>query len=440
MKRTLLALIIVVAVLATPSGTFKNPVEAQDSSITVWHWETPPARVEAMQQLFDRYEDETGVVVEQVPVNFPDYQTKILSGIATGQLPDIIFINPPQLPLLLENEVIVGVDEIFGSLNEQFGIPSALSSPYAVDGTQYAIPVFGVYWPLTYRADLYEAAGLSAPQTWDETLAAAERLMVDEDGDGVTDVYGFCLPVSSNGNYGSQVVWSFLRSNGGDIVEMVDGEEVVVFDSPENVETYAFLAQLAQYSPPGNENLDWGATELLIKSGRCATVMYNGAWIRELAENDPDLLAKYAMAPMPHPEGKESRHTGYPRAITVTSSADIDAVSAFLEWLYIPENHAELLNMEAGLFMPVTDATAISDAFLSHPIVAQVADMVSVQAQVGGSVDVIGFTGSIGAPHASQIESSFTLGKVLQRIVLEGESAEDAVAWGAAQYQDIVEN
>jgi multiple sugar transport system substrate-binding protein len=442
MKRFVLPLVILIAVVVAPVIATSAPVQARQDSIVIWHWETPPARVEAMDALFGAYEKETGVKVEQVPINFADYQTKILAAIATNQLPDIIFINPPQLPLLLDNDAIIGVDEIFNSLNEQFTFPEALTKPYNVDGTQYGIPIFGVYWPLTYRADLYAAAGLSAPETWDEALAAAQQLMIDEDGDGTTDIYGFCLPVSSNGNYGSQVVWSFLRSNGGDIVSVADGKETVVFDSPENIETYTFLAQLAEYSPPGKENLDWAATELLIKSGRCATVMYNGAWIRELAENDPELLAKYAMAPMPHPEGKESRHTGYPRAITLTTKAEgkLDTIAAFLNWLYTPENHAQLLNMEPGLFMPVTEATANSEAFLGNPVVAQVADMVKVQAQVGGSIDIIGFTGPESAAHASQIESSFTLGKVLQRIVLEGDSVEDAVKWGAGQYQDIIEN
>jgi multiple sugar transport system substrate-binding protein len=442
MKRIVLPLLILIAVVVAPVIATSSPVQARQDSIVIWHWETPPARVEAMDALFGAYTKETGVKVEQVPINFADYQTKILSAIATNQLPDIIFINPPQLPLLLDNGAIIGVDDIFNSLNEQFTFPEALTKPYNVNGTQYGIPIFGVYWPLTYRADLYAAAGLSAPETWDEALAAAKQLMIDENGDGNTDIYGFCLPVSSNGNYGSQVVWSFLRSNGGDIVNVADGKETVVFDSPENIETYTFLSQLAEYSPPGKENLDWAATELLIKSGRCATVMYNGAWIRELAQNDPELLAKYAMAPMPHPAGKESRHTGYPRAITLTTKAagKLDTITAFLNWLYTPENHAQLLNMEPGLFMPVTEATANSEAFLGNPIVAQVADMVKVQAQVGGSIDIIGFTGPESAAHASQIESSFTLGKVLQRIVLEGDSPADAVKWGAAQYQDIIEN
>jgi hypothetical protein len=53
-------------------------------------------------------------------------------------------------------------------------------------------------------------------------------------------------------------------------------------------------------------------------------------------------------------------------------------------------------------------------------------------------VQVIGFTGTESALHASQIENSFTLGKVLQKIVLEGMSPQQAVAWGAEQYQVII--
>jgi hypothetical protein len=57
---------------------------------------------------------------------------------------------------------------------------------------------------------------------------------------------------------------------------------------------------------------------------------------------------------------------------------------------------------------------------------------------VGQTLQVIGFTGPEPAPHASQIESSFTLAKVLQKIVIEGLSPEDAVAWGEQQYLDII--
>lgn len=408
--------------------------------VTVWHWETPPARVSTLDALFEQFATDTGVEAEQVPTNFGDYQTKILAALSANQLPEILFVNPPQVPLLLEQDAIVPLDELFAELDAQYSFPEALSAPYRIDGAQYGIPVFGVFWPLTYRADLYEAAGLQPPETWAELRTAAEELTIDENGDGTPEVYGMCLPVSSNGNYGSQVVWSFLRSNGGDIVDVVDGQQEIVFDSPETVRTYEYLADLAQFSPPGMANMDWGATELLIKSGRCANVMYNGAWMRELAENDPELLESYAMKPMPAPEGEDPAHTGYPRALVVTRAAEDNManVEAFLEWLYMPENHASLLMMEPGLFMPVTQATAESDAFLEAPVIAENQKLVSTQAGIADSVNIIGFTGETPAPSASQLESSFTLGKVLQQIVLEGMTPEEAVAWGADQYRDIV--
>lgn len=408
--------------------------------VSVWHWETPPARVAAIDSLFKQFEADTGIKAEQVPINFGDYQTKLLAAMAANRLPDIVFVNPPQLPLLLEHDAIVPLDGVFTQLNSLYEFPEALTTPFQLKGAQYGIPVFGVFWPLTYRADLYEQAGLEPPTTWAELRHAAEELTIDDNGDGVPEVYGFCLPVSSNGNYGSQVVWAFLRQNRGDIVQTVAGKQEIVFDSPENVETYRYLADLAQFSPPGRENLDWGATELLIKSGKCANVMYNGAWIRELSENDPDLLAKYAMKSMPIPEGGQQAHTGYPRGLVVTQagSRNMDHVQKFLSWLYQPEHHAALLMMEPGLFMPVDRATATSDAFLDAPVIAENRSLVSVQASIADSVSIIGFTGGTPAPSASQIESSFTLGKVLQKIVLEGMSPEDAVAWGAEQYRAII--
>jgi multiple sugar transport system substrate-binding protein len=429
MKRTGLALLLVLA-LSTASS----------QSLSLWHWETPPARVAALEQLLERYQEETGVRVEQVPTNFPDYQTRILAGIAANRLPDLLLVNPPHVPLLLQHDAALSATDLFAELDAAYRFPTAVASPYRVAGEQYGIPVFGVYWPLTYRADLYEEAGLEPPVTWDDLLDAAQRLTLDTDGDGTTDVFGMCLPVSSNGNYGSQVVWSFVRSNGGNIVEVRDGVQEIVFDSPENVETFRFLAELAQFSPPGRENMDWGSTELLIKSGRCANVMYNGAWIRELAQDDPDLLSRYAMKDMPHPAGAQPAHTGYPRALVMTRQGErnAEAVTDFLRWLYAPENHAELLLMEPGLFMPVTAATAAAPEFLEAPIVRDNQHLVMAQAAVADSIWIIGFTGDEPAANASQIESSFTLGRVLQRIVLEGQTPENAVGWGAAQYRDII--
>lgn len=444
-------LIIMSMVIAScqpaPVDVEEPPVDVEEpvapdfvGPLTLWHWETPPHRVEALQTLLDRYETETGVTVEQVPVNFPDYLTKILSAIATDTLPEMIFINPPHLPLMESENAVLSVDDLYSDLHEQYDFFEAAANIYQLDGVQYGIPIYGVYWPMVYNVDLFEGSGLDVPRTWDEMLTVTRELTMDTTGDGVADIFGFCMPISANGNYGSQMVWSFLQSGGGDVVQVIDGEETIVFNSPETIRTYEFLAQLAEYAPPGAENADWGSTELLIKSGRCATVMFTGSWLGELHEEDPDLAAKYRMTDMPWPEDGVNIHTGYPRALVLTRSSEdyIAEVEAFVRWLYEPANHAELLMIEPALLMPVNNATAESEDFWSYPMNMQYRNLVEEQARVGQTLTVIGFTGEEPAPHASQIESSFLLAQVLQQIVYEGLSPEDAVEWGEQQYLEII--
>lgn len=402
-------------------------------TIEMWHWETPPHRVEGIENLVDRFEEETGITVEQVPIDFGDYVSRILSAIATGDLPEIIQINPPQLPLLLEHNALVEVDDLFERLNARHGYSPAHYELYIMDGAQWGIPAFGVYWPMTYRADLYREAGLDPPKTWDELLHAAEVLTTD-------DHYGYMLPVSDHGNYGSQVVWSFLRSNNAQIVDVVDGEERIVFDSPETRETYAFLAELAEYTVPGAEEMDWGMAERLLREGIPATAMYTGSWILPVYQDTPELLENYAMDLMPIPEGGRVAHTGYPRAMVLTQAAaeHREAVDQFLEWFYEPENSAEFMLSEPGLFAPVTETTATSEHFLGDEVISRVRDAMEKQIEAGDTLEVIGFIGDEPSRFSAEIESSFLLGRVLQRIVLDGWSVDEAVEWGQEQYEAII--
>jgi len=437
-KNYFLILVLIIAVIFT----FSINVLAKET-IEIWHWETPPHRITAQEALFSRFEKETGIEVKQVPINFPNYQSKIMAGIAANSLPDLLLINPPQLMDMIKHDAIIPVDDIFNSIHKKYEFPEALWTAYNYMGKQYGLPVYGVSWPLTYRADLYEEAGLEPPKTWDDLLEAAEKLTMDRDGDGETDIYGFCLPVSTIGNYGSQVVWGFLRTNDGKITDLSSGEQRIVFDSPETRETYEFLSKLAKYTVPGAGNMDWGMAELLIKSGKVATVMYNGAWLRELDEKDPELASKYKMTFMPIPEGGQRKNTGYPRGILITKRAEetghLEAVRTFLEWLYKPENHTEYLMMEAGLFMPVTKATAESDTFNNYPIIKKYNDLMQVQAKTMEYISLIGFEGGGKSLEAGAIEGSFLLGAVLQKIVNENWSVEKAVEWGQSEYEKIVE-
>lgn len=426
---------------ATPAPGEEAPEQApgEGVTLTMWHWETPPHRVDVTEEVAQRFKEETGITLQQVPINFPDYQQRMLAAIRANDLPDMIQVNPPTFMTLVAHDSIVPLTDLFQDIHGQVEFFEPAFKDYELEGENWGIPVFGVLWPLLYRGDHYDSIGMSeGPATWDELLSAAEQLH-----DPGSNTFGMGLPVSTNGNYGSQVVWGFVAGNGGAVVDCTQGEERIVFNSPETIEAYRFLAELAEFSPPGNENWAWAEGELSVKSGTVGTIVFTGSWLQATHTDDPELAAKYRYAPIPTQEaGMESKNTGYVRNITVTKAAEekghMEAVETWLRWITQPDNHAEYLFMEPGLFMSPSRAVLESPVWNEHPLNQQYADLIEAQAQAMDRVATIGFSNGCKSLLAGSYEGSFTLGAVLQKIVLEGESVEDAVAWGHEQYEQIL--
>jgi multiple sugar transport system substrate-binding protein len=60
-----------------------------------------------------------------------------------------------------------------------------LAEYYTFDGKQYCVPLNIAYWVMYYNIPLFEANGIEVPQTWDDLMAAAEKLKAA----GVTPFY-----------------------------------------------------------------------------------------------------------------------------------------------------------------------------------------------------------------------------------------------------------
>src|SRR5690606_28719970 len=133
--------------------------------------------------------------------------------IATGgQVPDV-FTNSPEfsaqaadLGVVASLDDLLGADYIAGFEDE----PRARAK--LGDDVQFA-PLFTITTGLLYRTDLFEEAGLTPPETWDEFIEVAKKLTVDTDGDGSIDRWGFAMVGSNNGSGGSRFV-PVMRSFG----------------------------------------------------------------------------------------------------------------------------------------------------------------------------------------------------------------------------------
>lgn len=136
--------------------------------------------------------------------------------------------SPENIPVYASQGALLPLDDWYdaadsgaSTLNEQ-AVATGI-----VDGERYGAPLSFTPLAMFYNKALFDAAGVAVPTTWDEWVAAAKELTVDDDGDGTPEQYGLAL--ADHATVGNGVWMSLFKSGGGDVVT-ADGE--VVVDSP----------------------------------------------------------------------------------------------------------------------------------------------------------------------------------------------------------------
>ena len=242
---------------------------------------TGPQIAEPLQRRAPDFEKLTGAKVNVITVPFSDLYTKLLTDWATGTnsvdaavfAPQwmVDYVGPGYLEDLTDKVAADGalaVDDIAPFFRE-------FSQQY--NGRTYLITLDGDFQMVYYRSDLFKEAGLSAPTTWDDYVAAAKALHgKDMDGDGQAD-YGSCIAKKRN----AQSYWmitsiaaSFLQSRGTSQGAFFDTRDMKPL-----VNNEAFAAALdvyletTKYAPPDEINLDVGDTRSLFTTGRCALTL-----------------------------------------------------------------------------------------------------------------------------------------------------------------------
>ena len=89
---------------------------------------------------------------------------------------------------------------------------------------------------IVYRTDVFEKAGVTPPTSWDELVAAGEKLE-DANPDMIT------FPVPGDSEYG---VYPFVWGAGGEIAEQEGDSWASTIDSPEAQEGITFYTDLAK--------------------------------------------------------------------------------------------------------------------------------------------------------------------------------------------------
>jgi multiple sugar transport system substrate-binding protein len=318
----------------------------------------------------------SGHTVEVIPVSESDLGTRATAAFAAGDLPDVIY-HTLQYALpwaeagILDTEAATDVVEELGMDTFAAG---ALNMA-AVDGGYASVPVDGWTQMLVYRADLFEANGLEAPNSYANVLAAIEKLH------NPPEMFGFVAATKVDENFMSQVLEHVFLANG---VSPVNADGFAPLDVAKTTEVLDFYKAIAEASPPGE--LYWKQSRELYFAGQAAMIIWSPFILDELAglrdsapptiNDDPTSSELASMTGIvtnfSGPSNPDGAAWGDMRYFGITADAETDAAMEFVKYS-MDEGYTQTLSIAPEGKFPVRrgnaeDPAAFSKAWAQLPV------------------------------------------------------------------------
>lgn len=309
-------------------------------ALTVWTIEDVADRVAAQKKMAQAFTTSSGIKVDVVSVAEDDFDKLITSAAAADKLPDVVAALPlSPLRTLQSGELLdTGTTKkIVDELGADTFAPRSLELTKDGDA-QLGVPSDGWAQLLVYRKDLFEAAGLQPPTTYDAITKAAQTL------NGKSGVAGITLATAPGDGFTEQ---SFEYLAGANGCKLVDKDGNIQLNSPQCVRAFDLYGNLAKnYSVKGNQDVD--STRATYFAGKAAMIVWSSFLLDELAglrkdalpscaqcKSDPSWLAKNSgvVTSIQGPDGAEPSSFGEVVSWAVTSTAPKDSATKFVKYM-----------------------------------------------------------------------------------------------------------
>lgn len=325
---------------STPAGSGGGGGDGgEGDALTFWTVEDTQDRIEAQQAIIDRFTEETGIDVELVAIGEADFTTQVTAAVAGDTLPDVFGALSLGFTHSLAADGLANLDAnaaVVDALGRDTFSESALDLVTTDDGLA-GVPSDSWAQLLVYRKDLFEAAGLEPPTTYDTILTAAEEL---NNGDQA----GIVLATGNDLGFVQQTFEYFAVANGCDVID-ADGN--VTITSPECVETFDFYTNLVNNgSVAGAQDAD--TTRAAYFAGDAAMIVWSSFILDELAglrddalptceecTDDPLFLAQNSgvVTAVQGPSGDAPSQFGEQVSFVISSDAPADEAQQFVEFM-----------------------------------------------------------------------------------------------------------
>lgn len=450
-----LGLVLASSIALTGCAAADTSGDASET-IVVWTTEDVQERLDRFTATTEAFTAETGVVVEVVAIAEDQFDQVFTAAAAEGNLPDVVAAlslagaQSMNVNGLLNTEMSA---QIVSDLGADTFSPGALALTQS-DGAQLGVPSDAWVQLLLYRKDLFEAAGLDAPDNWDAIKAAAAEL-------NSAEVAGIVAATTAGDGF-TQQTFEYLALPGD--CEMVATDGSVTLDSPECVAAFdLYNSLITDGSLEGTQDVD--TTRATYFAGQAAMVIWSSFILDELAGLRNDALPTCEECAAD--SGWLAKNTGIVGALTgpggtsaqfgevVSWAPTIDATPAtadFIKYMMEP-GYLDWLGLAPEGKVPVrlgnsTNPTEYIDAWGSLEAgvdtKAPLSDFYSVDI-LNGIVNGTASMARWGIPQGQGALVGATLGelpvpKALNDMVSSGLSAADAAAQAKAAVEEIAKS
>jgi multiple sugar transport system substrate-binding protein len=357
---------------------------------------------------------EKGIPVEVVMINQNETTQRVSAAIEAGTMPDALDMGRDLMLLLSQSAKLEALDDVYDTVGQAHGgwLKSADSAndPKDFGGKRYGVP-FGTSGNLiNRRADVLEPAGFTdAPKTWEELGQMALKAQKPPEHYGM----GFALSNVGDGN----LTTSMLQSWGGRIAD--DTGKTCTIDSPETRAFLTWITDLYKQGafPPGATTWDGAGDNTAYQSGNALFIANPGSVFLNLKTNDPELAAATKFSALPAGPKMQVAPQGPNFRVVPTTSRFKDQAKDLLAYLaddaFMTEYYA------AAIYGPVLNSQTGFPVFKDDPVHQGLLDLA-----LNGTPPAFP---DVNNAAFAEYQTNFLTPKMVQRIVVDNQSIDDAI-------------
>lgn len=313
------------AACASPAGGPASPAPGAKVTLEVWDYLGQGSSDTAMKAVVKEFEVKNpDITVKRTSFAFADLSKSIVQGGIGGKVPDVAIVDVVDTQNFAALGLLEDVTAKQASKQSQFH-PGPWSSTQ-VGGKTWGLPLNSNNLALYYNLDLFKAANVQAPTTWDELKTTAKALTT-------ADHTGIAMSAVKN-EQGTFQFLPFLWQTGGDLKSYATDGATALAYLKSLMDDGSMSKAVANYSQED------ARTQFV--TGKTA-MMINGPW--EL-QNLKQAGIKFGVAPLP--KGKQAATgLGGENVVTFAAAKNKDAAAKFLDYITSAEG-AKVYCNESG--------------------------------------------------------------------------------------------